>query len=139
MINLRKNDGITLITLIITVILLIIITSVMISEAKLNIETKQLADMYNDIKLIEDNLLIYYSKSGEIPKTIKFQDEDTLDEIKKNSETGDYYEIDLTKFKNLILVNGLKQKGEQDIYIVNEKTLTVHYVKGVMAGGKIHH
>ena len=134
MINIKENKGITLVSLVITVIILLILTGTTIYNFSLSNETSYYNKMISDIKLLSDKILVYYNKYAEIPKTVR---QITVDGIV-------YYEIDLEKLDNLTLNYGDDYNGTEelttfsDVYAINEK-LDIYYLKGVEKSGEIHH
>ena len=63
----RKNHGISLISLTITVIVLIVITSVLVYNAKNGIKIRALNLMENDIEMLDDKINVYYVRYGALP------------------------------------------------------------------------
>ncbi len=89
----NSNKGITLVSLVITVIILLILTGTIIYDLNLSNSAGELNNMVADINLLKDEILIYYNKYQEIPKT-----ERTI-----NVNGVEYYEIDLSKLDNITL------------------------------------
>lgn len=95
--------------------------------------------MYNDIKILKDKIEIYYAKYGTMPiiKT-RYTNVSNIKGININ-DNDEYYVIDLEAIDNLTLTYGkdykaYKEQGNQskeDLYIVNEKSHTIYYVKGI--------
>ena len=131
---LKNNRGITLTTLVIAVIMMSIITSILVYNTTDGIEIKKYNNMCNDIQLLNDKILSYYNKYGEVPKTSR----------KYNIDGIDYFEIDLSKLDNLTLYYGkeYKEAGQltesSDVYLVND-SLNIYYLKGVEKSGEKHH
>lgn len=97
MINiLKRNRGITLVALVITIILLLILTGTIIYNVDLSNSKLYYDKMVADINLLNDKILVYYNKYNEIPKTDR--------SIKINEVT--YWEIDLSKLDNITLNYG---------------------------------
>ena len=134
MINVKHNKGITIITLVLTIIIALILTGTVIRSINSSTGTDHYNSMKSDITLIEDKILLYYNRYNEIPKTNR--------EINISGET--YYEIDLEKLDDMTLNYGAEYKSEgnlttsSDIYVVNDK-LNVYYVQGVKMDNKIYH
>jgi len=150
--KLERNKGISLITLTVAVTILIIITGTLIYSAKDTIEVRNLKNMYNDIELLEDKVEAYYTQYRGIPANIKY-------DISKNSEfqnfinglenkidAGKYYVINLDYLEGITSLNygrdydNVKDKKEltaedyskyTDIYIINEVSHQIYYVRGV--------
>lgn len=137
--KLKENKGITLVTLILAIVIMLIISSILIYNASTAAKTKALNNMYNDINALNNKIQIYYSKYGEIP-VIKEQytNIDSIKSINQN-DNDKYYVIDLEILENVILSYGkdyqtYKQQaniGLTDIYVINEQSHNIYYIKGV--------
>lgn len=123
MIKLNSKKGITLVSVIITVILLLILSAVIINGIDTSNNVAPYNNMIADIALLEDKIQVYYNKYREIPVLEK--------------KYNEYYKIDLSKLDNITLTYGTN-KDENDIYLVNN-SLEVYYLKGTELNGKIHH
>lgn len=135
MINIKSKKGITMISLVITIVILLILSGTAIYNLNLSNGVGRYNNMIADIKLLNDKVLVYFNKYGEIPKTAR-----EINII--NNET--YYEIDLSKLEGITLNYG-KDYGEEisltnssDVYLVNSN-LNVYYLKGVEKSGEIYH
>jgi len=134
MINVKGNKGITIVSLIVTIIVLLILSGTAIYNLSLSNGVGRYNNMVADIKLLNDKILVYYNKYGEIPKTHR---QITVDGTV-------YNEIYLLKLDDLTLNYG-KEYGEMeeltdssDVYVVDEN-LNVYYLKGVEKSGEIYH
>ena len=135
----QQNKGIALITLILAIIIMLIISSTLIYNANTVGKTKKLNNMYNDIKLLKSKIEIYYAKYNGLP--ILQQPYTNTSDIKNininDNET--YYVIDLEAIENLTLTYGKEYKeykntpnqDKKDIYVINEKSHTIYYIKGI--------
>ncbi len=65
--TIKNNKGITLVTLIFAIVIMLIISSIIIYNANTGITTRALNNMYNDIKILKDRVDIYYAKYGTLP------------------------------------------------------------------------
>lgn len=124
--NLNSQRGITIVSLVITIIVLLILTGTVIYNMNSSSKVGAYNNMVADINLLEDKLLNYFNKYGEIPKTSR-----TI-----TIESIDYYEIDLGKLDNITLKYG-EDYGENteltnasDVYLVND-SLEVYYLQGI--------
>lgn len=134
MIKINSNNGITIISLIITVIVLLILAGTIVSSLDTSDGTANYNKMTADIKFLKDELLIYYNKYEEVPTTDR----------KINIDGEDYLEIDLQKLSNITLNFG-KEYGEtatltnsDDVY-VTDKNLNIYYLRGIEKSGTIYH
>ena len=84
MIKLNSKKGITLVSVIITVILLLILSAVIINGIDTSNNVAPYNNMIADIALLEDKIQVYYNKYREIPVLEK--------------KYNEYYKIDLSKF-----------------------------------------
>lgn len=130
---LKSQKGVTLLSLVITIVVILILTSTVIFQVNDTTESNRLNDLYADINLLEDKILLYYNNYSEIP-VVENQSEIILgDKEIQREETDKFYEIDLTKLRGITLKYGNKTDRE-DIYIVNNRTLKVYYLKGIEVG-----
>lgn len=125
--KIKSNNGITIIALVTTVIIMLILLGVTISGINMSNNSVAYNNMVSDINLLEGKLLSYYNKYKEIPKT----------DITENIDGVTYYEIDLSKLDNLTLNYGINN-GDNDIYLVNDN-LNVYYLKGVEKSKMVYH
>ena len=145
----RKKNGITMISLIIAIIVLVVVTNVLIYSAKDNIEIDKINKMNNDIDLIEGKVNTYYLQNDAIPTVCKYINTAGIN-IGAN-DTGDFYVIDLEKLDGLTLNFGkdyykIKEDNQkvnelEDVYIINSESNKVYYVKGVITSNgskKLH-
>ena len=128
--NTRKNEGITLLTLVITIILLIIISGISITGTIKGQKQTNESTQITELNMVQHAILERYTKSQLTKETLpgttieKQELQTIIEEIKtktgeqitlKGNET-EYKQLNKTDLKNL----GITQ--EEDIYIVNYKT-----------------
>lgn len=131
-----NKNGITLVVLTITIVVLLIITTTVINLSTNNLKTKNLSNMYTDIKSLEDKISVYYNKYGTLPLKEKYTGETNFNVVANpNDDTEGYYIIDIQKLSNLVLTRKLTWKNN-DAYIINTKTHTIYYPKGVELDGE---
>lgn len=138
-VKLKGNKGITLVTLILAIVIMLIISSILIYNASTATKTKALNSMYNDINALTNKIQIYYSRYGEIP-VIKelYTNVDSVKYINQN-DSDKYFVIDLEALENVTLSYGkdyskYKQDAKSeltDIYVINEQSHNIYYIKGV--------
>ena len=152
----KNNKGISMVTLIITIVVILILSATMIVSVSDYTDTSGLMNMRGDIQLLKDKVIVYYNTYGEVPGCIEtYYEEIATDDTKiiiyKNAQNteidsgfiasrdandGDvYYQIDVTKLSNVTLNLGT----DEDVYIINEKTLNVYYINGVESEGVMHY
>ena len=127
----RNNKGITITTLVVTVIILLILTSTVIMKLGDSKDVSKLNNLYADVKILEEKVLNYYNNYGMLP--VKG---DPIQPLLSMEEGNNYYEIDLSKLENITLKYGHGNSTNKDIYIVNGDTLDVYYYKGIEYKGE---
>ena len=112
---LKNQNGVNLISLSVAIIIILILTSITLYNAKGNIKISKLKAMQADIENLSDKVSSYYSQYGELPvnKNIEYTN---INKIKNSGvissfvDTGKFYVIDLSKIENLTLNYGEKYK-----------------------------
>ena len=140
----KKDKGITLISLSIAVIIILTITGMILYSAKDNIYIKNLTNMENDIANLRDKISLYYSEYGDIPAQTEYQDITNLENagVIGANDTGKFYIIELEKLDGLTLnygedyekykANGYTYSSDlTDIYIINENSHNIFFVEGI--------
>ena len=142
----KKEKGITLITLTVAVAILIIITSLLIYNAKNGIRMRNLKMMQNDIELLDDKIDAYYVKYGKLPLEIRYQGNIYFTPGENDNDI--YYVIDLKALEGLSLNYGddfSKINSEDDtlayddIYIINEQSHHIYYSRGIEMDGMMYY
>lgn len=131
MIKQNKNSGITIISLIITIIILLILSGT-VYTINLSNNAKPYNNMRSDIKQLEDKALVYYNKYRQLPK---IDDDQEWPAVTIEGKT--YYKLDLSKLGSLTLNYG-SEKEADDIYLINNN-LEVYYYKGIEKSGELYH
>ena len=139
-----NEKGISLVTLTVAIVLMIIISSVLIYNAQVGTKVKNLNKMYNDIEVLSDKISTYYSTYGAIPASIKYTNTNAIQTISDSKQLSpndneNYYIIDLSALENFSLNYGREYEGinetnvndKSDIYIINEQSHHIYYVKGI--------
>ena len=139
----KQEKGINLISLTITIIIILIITGILIFNARDSIYIKNLQNMYNDISTLREKVSLYYSQYGAIPAKYEFNNIGNLQSagVIGANDTGKFYIIDLKALPSLTLNYGkdyYKAEEEnsdinslEDVYIINETSHNIFYVQGV--------
>lgn len=139
MTNIKSKKGITLVSLVITVIVLLILSGTAIYNSKSTKSVEKYNKMVADFELLNDKILVYYNKYGEVPITDRIW-ERNIEEIGNIK----YYEIDLSKLEGLTLNygNGYGKTEEltedSDVYLINSN-LHIYYLKGIKKDGEVYH
>lgn len=125
----KLNKGITLVSLIITIVIILILTSVVVTNTYTGSDYKRYKNMCSDVKLLEDKILIYYNKYGKIP-TIELTAEELasitagLESIVDKTKLE---KVDTSKLSGITLTYG----DEEDIFLINKDTFEVYYLNGI--------
>lgn len=136
--NLKKQNGITMVAEVLTVFIFILITGTITYSSMSSFDVRKLNNMYADILTIQEKAINYYLKYGEAPI-------DTAQNIPFNKLPGDmlrnpnddedsYYKVDFTKLLNISLNEPVTA---EKYYFINTKTLTVYHSKGVEIDGLV--
>ena len=150
--KLKNSKGVTLVTLIVTIIVLLIVSNVTIYSVKNNLGIEKLKNMQNDIENLSDKISAYYNQYGTLPiidgEYTNINEIETAELIDKNVDKGNFYIIDLSALENLTLTYGkdfknIKNTSDKntlkDIYIINETSHNIFYVKGIKSDGKMYY
>ena len=144
----NNQKGVSLFTLTITVIVILILTGIVLYNVKNNLGVQKLKSMQADIENLRDKIESYYIEYGNIPAKIEYTNITNIKDdgvISNEVDTGKFYIIDLSAIDNLTLTYGKdydKIESEQqvdnleDIYIINEDSHNIFYVKGITLDGE---
>ena len=152
----KRNGGVTLVALTITVVIILIVTGMIVYSAQDSLYVKNLTDMQNDIVNLRDKISLYYSKYGEIPASTEYPDVSNLQEsgVIGANDTGKFLIIELEYLDGLSLNFGKdyeKYKSKDytnltdltDLYIINKNSHNIFYVEGIKVkennGAKIYY
>ncbi|MCI8396349.1 MAG: type II secretion system protein [Clostridia bacterium] len=144
-INIKEERGITLITLIITVILLVIVTTILATNSYTSLQLSNLTRLQNDIEVLDSRIASYFIQSGELPiykSEYAISKSELSSKIKGVSiNDGDtYYTIDLSQLDNITLNYGEGYRAlTNDRYIINEKSHVIYYLEGIKYDGDTYH
>lgn len=140
--RIKQEKGISMVSLIITIIILVILTNMLIYNAEDNIQIKSLTNLYNDIELLREKVSEYYNEYGKIPAKTQYTNISGLSNVLSTSnDTGDFYMIDLEAMQGITLNYGkdyenikndeINADNYTDVYIINENSHNIFYVKGI--------
>ncbi len=140
----KNEKGVTLVALTIVVIIILIITGMLLYSTMDSIHIKNLTSMQNDISNLKDKVSAYYTKYGEIPAQTEYPDITNLENagIIGANDIGRFLVLELKKIDGLTLnygkdyekykVNDYENLADlTDIYIINETSHNIFYVKGI--------
>ena len=147
--QMKKNEGVTLVALILTVVIMVMVSGTVIYNSSDKIKIGNLEKMYVDIKNLKDKTLIYYSKYQTVPTIGSNLTKDSLGipetQINPNDGESSYSFLYLEKLSNISLKYGkgyeeYKQNQNvenlKDIYIINTKSQTIYYLDGIEYEGE---
>ena len=146
----KKSKGVSLISLVITVAVILILTNVVVYNAADTLKTTKLSNMQADIENLRDKVSTYYAQYGMIPAdtSIAYTNTSHINSISEATDTGPFYVIDLVAMENITLNYGKDyekiRSGQAttqdqinqltDLYIINETSHNIFYVDGIEAG-----
>lgn len=153
--GIRGEKGITLLTLVITVALMVILTAAMVNNSSTSFHLSKLTKLQNDIEMLNDRVEFYYVREGKLPL---YKDDSPEYVLKKSrlsqeieglaaSDGEDYYIINIGLLKEEANMSDLNygnkwnstSSAETDKYIINGKTHIVYYVQGINFEGEMYH
>jgi len=147
-----SKKGVTLITLVITVVILSLITGAVIVNSFGAINKTKLAKFGESLKIIEDKVEEYYVVNGRLPiiQHKQYTSQEIIglnttgnsarlgNEITKNKdEDSNFYEIDFLLIKVNLSTTGHKST-QDDVYVISDKTGKVYYLKGEKVGDEVY-
>ena len=132
---LKNNKGIALITLVVAVLMMLVISSIIIFNTTSHLKINNLNNMYNDIRVLNEQVFLYYSKYNELP----IESEEYAFQIPNdNMSEAEFHIIDIDKIDRNIKSNlnyGTdyydKNYNGTNIYIINTITHQIFYVQGI--------
>lgn len=150
----KNSKGITIISLMVAIVLILILTNVVVFNVQDGLANQKLERLQADISNLKDQVSQYYADYGAIPTSAEYtgiEDIQNAGLISSATDIGKFYVLDLSKFENLILNYGedfkkvTKEMSQdeanklKDIYIINETSHNIFYVKGIKVHGKMYY
>ena len=130
----KKQEGITIVALTITVLLFLLILSTITFTSLSSIQIRQLNNMYADIINLQEKIDLYYLKNGFLPIDVSKKVEYSSDIewlVDRNPNDGNvYYELDSESFKKLDGIT-LNNSEDDDKFYINEQSHTIYYSNGI--------
>ncbi len=142
----KGEKGISLISLTITIVILVLITNMLVYNAKDSVHIKNLNGMKNDIENLRDKVSEFYNEYGNIPANIQYTNLSTeLQQVfneKEKKNLNQFYVVDLQAMQGLTLNYGNEYEKVKDtntenanrytdLYIINKITHNIFLVKGI--------
>lgn len=146
--KIRNNQGITLVSLAITVIVMMILVVGVTMSTTSTMELRKYNDIKQDIIGLSEAVKTYYLENGKLPiytdTTFSLDTYGVPSNDRNPNDSGNYYAIDvslLSKYTSINKGEGNKSKklNINDLYVVNEESLTVYYLDGAVLDGKKHY
>lgn len=129
----KSESGVTLVTLMFIIIIMAILVGAVVTNIDVGADIRNYQYMRADIELLEDKVMVYYNKNSSLPtKGEPFEITKTdLKEQTSKRDNSNYYQIDISLLNNITLNYG-GGKDDEDIYIINEQSHEIYYLKGVL-------
>ena len=126
----KRNKAISLISLTITIAILIIISAVIIFNAKNSLKVRSYSFMQNDIDLLTDRVNNYYVRYGTLPvKYIYTGNEEFNDEEVYVIDLKALGEIHLNYGNDYENITNSNSSEYSDVYVININTHEIFYAK----------
>lgn len=146
----NNNNGITMVSLIITIIVMLIIAGTTVHVSLDRFKLNKLSKMYNDIQLLSDKVTNYYLKYNGLPIIRDSSNNpiiypiSSLDFEKNVNDDTNYYIIDLKAMEGISLnygADGINNPtiSTKNIYVINKSSHVIYYVEGIEVKGIIYH
>ena len=146
--NLIKNKkGVTLTTLVITVVVLIILTFTIAVNFAPYMNEKIRTEFQSDLHTLKEAVDQYYARTGQIPKLEEYTGDlsniindsnvQNVNDRKDNNENATYYIVDVEALG--LELNYGKDASKNDVYIINSQSHTVYYPEGKEYDGGVHY
>lgn len=138
--NIKEQNGITLVILIMTVIVMLILTTTVLIGTFGYRDIKKSKDLINDLETLGEKVNIYYEKNNELPVSDIITDNVVilLGDSRNANDGGSYYKIDLGLLDNIVLTYGTG-KFDKDYFIVNEQSHNVYYFAGLKINNQTYY
>lgn len=128
----KKNKGVTLIIVVITIVIMGILLATVVYNAQKRNKIGSLDNLYTDLTILEGKYKVYYQQHNYIPVEELYTGDTAFKAQMNHNDNEKYYVVDLQKLNNV----SLKTNGT---FIINEKTLSVYYPSGVTVDGATYY
>ncbi|MBO5413673.1 MAG: type II secretion system protein [Clostridia bacterium] len=108
----RKQRGITLLALSITIIVLLILTTTFTYNIDSYVDNKKRGDITADLQRVSEKISNYYAINKQLPILNKYTNTENIQDVITSNDNNNYYVIDLEKIggaDGLGLVYGVKR------------------------------
>lgn len=137
--NLRNDKGITLVMLMLVIIILAILAGVAINNIDTGVDIRNYNYMRADIELLESKINVYYNNNFTLPKKGEVIKNPDLSGQASSRDNENYYQIDISLLNNVTLNYGGGTLENKDIYIINEQSHEIYYLKGAIYENNLYH
>lgn len=140
----RNERGVTLITLVVTIVIMMIIAISFTTSMTSTIEMDKYNEVKEDVVKLSEEIKLYYLENGYLPidESHTYDLSEIPSKDKNPNDRGNYYYIRINSL-NVDLNYGEGNKNSDfntdDVYVVNEKSLTVYYLAGAILNGEKHY
>ena len=138
---LKNQKGITILSLMIVLVVMAILAAIAVKNVDTGIDIKNYNKMCADIELLSNKIQSYYREHNSIPITgSSISDVSSqIDYQGTDRDNSVYYLIDLGSLYNVTLNYGGGNLSNKDVYIINEQSHEIYYLKGVKLENQIYH
>lgn len=149
----KNEKGITLITLVITIVLMIILAFTVTINIEPYKEQKGKSNFETDMQSLKEEIEQYYVRAKDLPLLNKYTDTSMIEAIKNVNDNNEYYVLDIRQLEvklnygkdyTKVLQKDINttitsSDNIKDVYIINKQTHTIYYPKGVEYSGSTHY
>ncbi len=135
---LKNQKGITIFSLLLIIVIMAILASIAIKNIDTGKDISDYNKMCADIELLTNKVQAYYREHNTLPTTGSGI---TRSELGWNNSyfpfrDGQYYYLlDYSKLYNVTLNFGGGNLSNRDVYVINEQSHAIYYLKGVKING----
>lgn len=145
--NFKNEKGITMISLVVTITIMITLVVTVSASIRPTIELRAYNAIKEDIIRLSEEVKLFYLNNGVLPvnssKTYLLSDYGIPTKDINPNDGGNYYFIKISLLSGVELNEGAGNKNNDydtdDVYVVNEKSLTIYYLKGAVLDGNKHY
>lgn len=147
--KINTQSGITLIALIITIVVMLIVATTGIYASVERLKTNNVKKMFTDIEMLDNRVLDYYAVNEMIPLVERQGTIIEIGEIKDVEGANNLAILDLSKLGQISLIYGRDFEdicrnpdnltNNSDLYVINQNTFQIFYLKGITANGITYH
>ena len=146
--KMRDNHGVTMVALVVTILVLTILAVSFNVSMTYSTELKKYNKIKEDIIALTEEVKVYYVKNASLPvytdTTINLNTYGIPTDDINSNDSGNYYPIDISALPGDLTLNcgqGNKDKNfaTDDLYVMNESSLTVYYLRGALLNNVKHY